>query len=153
MKLNQSNPKPIKSSRALSCVATLSDFFLTCKSARFSLLVLLTQDDPSSTEALEQLRIASEAIEDKTQMATCEVCCDDNAKICMQLGVYQEKVPHVRYFHFLMRKQIHYSGDLTVNKTVLPLRIEVFVLLFTVEFFGEAISSEAGMPSQVTPIL
>jgi len=27
MKLNQSNPKPIKSPRALSCVATLSDFF------------------------------------------------------------------------------------------------------------------------------
>jgi len=26
MKLNQSNPKPIKSPRAISCVATLSDF-------------------------------------------------------------------------------------------------------------------------------
>jgi len=28
MKLKQSNPKPIKSPRALSCVATLSDFFV-----------------------------------------------------------------------------------------------------------------------------
>jgi len=28
MKLNQSNPKPIKLPRALSCVATLSDGFI-----------------------------------------------------------------------------------------------------------------------------
>jgi len=28
MKLNESNPKPIKSPRALSCVATLSDFLV-----------------------------------------------------------------------------------------------------------------------------